>query len=257
MSRLWQAEVFSTLRIRQVEEVTSTSDLIADCFVKAQAGEGDAVLAACQTAGRGRNGKLWQSPKGNMYLSLVLEPSRPQQEWPGVALVSALALRDALAGWIAEPQLQLKWPNDVLLGNRKIAGLLLEARGTALVLGCGVNIVSAPPPDMTRWPATAMADHCRKPPQPIALAEAFGRRLASRYQRWTELGLEDQRLEWQDAASQIGQLLAVDCGPAGVKHGRFIGLEKDGAMRLSGNDETPVIIHAGEVLSARPVDAGG
>src|SRR6185436_13795822 len=119
------------------------------------------VWADEQTAGRGRRGRTWLSPPGNLYLSLVLRPNDPPARAAQLGFVAALGLGDALAG-LAGPRLQprYKWPNDLLVNGKKLAGILLESENAAadrvdfVVIGIGVNIAVAP--DDVEYPATSL-----------------------------------------------------------------------------------------------------
>ena len=120
---------------------TSTSDL-AKAAVREGAPAGSAFLLGEQTAGRGRHGRQWSSPRGGMYVSVVLYPSRSVKSWFALSFVTALAIYDVVKTHLTEqilqhdaalpiPAIGLKWPNDVLVNNGKVAGILLEAHGDA------------------------------------------------------------------------------------------------------------------------------
>ena len=131
------------MQITHLDEVGSTSDLVR-IAVRNGAPEGTAFRADIQRSGRGRHGRDWVSPLGNLYLSVLLRPQRPVPEWPGLSLMAGLALHDAVSAFRPSQRLGLKWPNDVLLDDRKIAGLLIETQDDAVILGCGVNCLHAP-----------------------------------------------------------------------------------------------------------------
>ncbi len=141
-----------------MEETTSTSDL-ARLAVDNGATSGTAFQAHIQTEGRGRHGRVWTSPKGNLYLSVIVQPSRPQMDWPGLSLVTGLALAETISPLIDQSCLTLKWPNDVLVDDKKMAGILLEVYKGAVIIGIGVNMSEAPVITANGWPATALAGH--------------------------------------------------------------------------------------------------
>lgn len=128
-----------------LEETGSTND---DMIAAAREGapHGTAEATHLQTAGRGRRGHVWQSPEGGLYISIVLRPDVPMQLFGGLPAVCALGCREALAGLGAEG-IALKWPNDVIVGRRKLAGLLVEGGysegGVFAVVGIGINVVPA------------------------------------------------------------------------------------------------------------------
>jgi BirA family biotin operon repressor/biotin-[acetyl-CoA-carboxylase] ligase len=156
------------------EEVPSTSDLLLRLAAAGEP-EGLALLARRQTAGRGRDGRGWTSPAGNLSLSLLLRPDAPARDAPHWALLAAVALAEALAPSLPNPAaLRLKWPNDLLLHGAKLAGVLVESAATRdgriewLVVGLGANLAVAP---AVPGRATAcLADHAPPPaPEHVAI----------------------------------------------------------------------------------------
>ncbi len=120
------------------ESVESTNDEVR---VLAQAGAADGliVLAECQTAGRGRRGAAWFSPAGeSLAFSILVRPEEPKALWPRLALAAGLAVAEALETFV--PQAGIKWPNDVWIGQRKAAGILVEAGSDFAVVGIGLNV---------------------------------------------------------------------------------------------------------------------
>ena len=129
----------------------------AEALVLARAGERGPLWmsARSQSAGRGRRGSQWISPPGNLYASLLLSEPSPKPLAPQISFVAALALHDALCDAAPRlgPQFKVKWPNDLLLGSEKLAGILIEGEsepGFAVVVGFGVNCASHP--DDTAYP---------------------------------------------------------------------------------------------------------
>lgn len=201
--------------------------------------EGDWLVARSQTAGRGRQGRQWQSPPGNFHGStlVVLRPDDPPA--PSLSLASGLALIGAAQ--IAAPgaELQLKWPNDLLLGGAKLAGILLERSGDRIVAGFGVNLVEAPILEGRATAALASAIT----PQAFAplIAAAFARALET----WRSV---DSLAEaWLARAHPIGTPLTVNAAPGEQVSGLFDGLEFGGALRLRLADGSVRVMHAGDV----------
>lgn len=136
------------------ERVGSTNDEAA-ALAERGASEGTTVIAAVQTGGRGRRGRIWQSPAGGLWLSVVLRPTLPVELWPLVGLAVAAGAAVAVEE-VARVQARVKWPNDVMAGERKLGGVLVEARGSAAIAGVGINANISPgelAPDVT--PAAA------------------------------------------------------------------------------------------------------
>lgn len=139
--------------IKTYDEVTSTNDVVKRAIADG-APEGTAVVARTQTGGYGRRGNAWASDPGGLYLSVLLRPQRPADEVAALSLVTALAVRRALASFLPEDSadaVQIKWPNDVVVMRddgsagpfRKICGISLEQKQGALCIGIGVNVARA------------------------------------------------------------------------------------------------------------------
>ncbi len=119
------------------DRLPSTNDAARDAAEQGAA-EGTAILALEQTAGRGRRGRSWASPPGGLYLSVVLRPRLPVERWPLIGLGAAVGTASAVETMTGRP-IGLKWPNDLMQGDGKAGGLLLETAGTSLVIGIGIN----------------------------------------------------------------------------------------------------------------------
>lgn len=240
-------------RLRVHESLGSTSDLILE---RAAAGEpeGLAVLARRQTAGRGRDGRLWESPAGNLYLSALLRPGGPASRTPQWALLGAVALAEAAAARLPDPaRLVLKWPNDLLLdGGAKLAGVLVEGAAAPdgslewLVMGFGANL-AAPPPVPDR-PTACLRDAGAASVAP----EVFAAELLAALDRWRDRmrrdGFAAIREAWLARGPAPGAPLRVR-RPGGVDHlhGSFAGLAEDGSLLLSVEGEGLRAVSVGEI----------
>lgn len=149
---------------------------------------GTLVLAEAQTRGRGRAGHRWESPPGGLYMTLVLEPApppRPPGDRLALPVAAALAAREALSRRFGVAT-RVKWPNDLLAGRRKIAGIIAEATGAAVLLGAGVNVGAAPaafPADL-RPTATSILIETGRPFETREVALAIVDELEALYPRW-------------------------------------------------------------------------
>jgi BirA family biotin operon repressor/biotin-[acetyl-CoA-carboxylase] ligase len=220
--------------IRTVAETGSTNDDVAE-LAREGVPEGTWLRADRQTGGKGRQGRAWQSPPGNLHASTLvrLQPGDPPA--PTLALVAAVALHET-AGPHA-PEARIKWPNDLLVGGAKLAGILLERQSDAVIVGFGVNLAHHPD-DLDR-PATSLT--------PPVAPDPFLRRLAATFEawlaRWREQGLAPVCTAWLAAAHPIGAALT-----AGGARGTFDGLDETGALRLRLEDGGLRVIHAGDVF---------
>jgi BirA family biotin operon repressor/biotin-[acetyl-CoA-carboxylase] ligase len=222
-------------RLRSYPSLDSTSDL---CATLAAAGEpeGLAIMALRQTAGRGSRGRNWQSPVGNLYMSALLRPPGMLAEVGRWALLTAVALSDAVSALLPDTGLvALKWPNDVLLDQRKVAGILLDATATQagaidwMVIGCGVNLAHAPDVPGRR---TACVAEFAAPPTPKAMAAALLERLA----HWRSVraldGFDPVRSAWLARAQPVGTKVQLSYGGR-LLGGTFAGLADDGSLLLA------------------------
>jgi BirA family transcriptional regulator, biotin operon repressor / biotin---[acetyl-CoA-carboxylase] ligase len=224
--------------IRTVAETGSTNaDLAA--LARDGAPEGLWLRADRQTSGRGRQGRRWESPAGNLYASTLLRRAPGDPPAPTLALVAALALHEAVSLYTEE--VRIKWPNDLISGGAKLGGILLEREGDAVIAGFGVNLASHPTlPDR---PATSLKALTGTAPRPTdileVLADAFDRRVKG----WRNTGIEAVRRAWLGRAHPIGTPLSTAEG-----RGLFDGLDEGGALMLRMADGTVRTIHAGDVF---------
>jgi BirA family biotin operon repressor/biotin-[acetyl-CoA-carboxylase] ligase len=234
-----------TATIRTVAETGSTN---ADLIALAVAGvpEGFWLRAERQTAGRGRQGRDWVSPAGNLYASTIvrLRPSDPSPAT--LALVTAVALEEVVRDYLPDvADLAIKWPNDLLLGGAKLSGILLERAGDAVVIGTGINL--AHHPQLLDRPTTSLAEHGAAPdPADFleTLADAFARWLA----RWRGEGLAPIREQWLARAHPTGTALTARLPDGSAIDGLFDGMDNEGAMILRLADGERRVIHAGDVF---------
>lgn len=237
-------------RLHAFDRVGSTND-VARRLAEAGGPEGAVVSARVQTAGRGRHGRTWVSPPGNLYATVLLRPERAVAETSALSLVAGLALADALALLGAAPgRLKLKWPNDVLIDGAKVAGLLLEsgADGTAtdwVVVGSGVNLVSAP--QGTSYPATSLAAAGLSGLSPERVLGVYLERLDARYRAWRADGFGRLRGDWLGHALGIGEPIRLRLAEGEIS-GRFVDLTPGGALLLEDRDGGRRTVTAGDVV---------
>lgn len=197
---------------------------------------GTVVWAREQTKGRGRRGRVWESPPGNLYCSLVLRPRRsnPAQ----VSFVAAVALANAIAALTPDQSVQIKWPNDVLLGNRKVAGILLEGMDGAVVLGTGVNVAQAPEGAASIAGAGGVGDI-------ETVLHRYLTEFSQWYRRWEQAGFDSIREAWLTRATGLGREIEVRL-PTETVPGTFAGLDAEGVLLLD-TDRGVRRIAAGDV----------
>jgi BirA family transcriptional regulator, biotin operon repressor / biotin---[acetyl-CoA-carboxylase] ligase len=222
------------------ETVGSTNDE-AKALARNGAAPETVVWALQQTQGRGRRGRIWSSPPGNLYASFILRPACTPEQAAQLGFVASLAIGDALAELApAIGALACKWPNDVLLGGRKIAGILLESefgqdeRVAFVIVGLGVNLAAAPAD--TEFPATSIAGEGLSPPAPEAALGAVAKHFENWLRRWREKGFGPARDVWRSRAVTLGQQIRVRLETA-ILHGRFVDIDQHGALLLETGGE--------------------
>ena len=219
---------------------------------RAAAGESGPLWidAAEQSSGRGRRGRNWVSPRGNLAATLLIRPAKHARECAQLSFVAALAAADALANIAPGIQFTLKWPNDVLASERKIAGILLESASATseplswLAIGIGINLMRHP--EDVNFPAVSLASlgvmvSCED--ALTALAASF----AKWYETWNKSGFSDVRDAWLARAAGLGSKIRARLQneeTAGV----FEGIDEQGALILRESGGGKRHIAAGDVF---------
>ena len=187
--------------------------------------EGDWLVALTQDAGRGRQGRAWQSATGNFYGSTLVVLSAGDPSPTTLSLAAGLALFDAVEAAVHGFALMLKWPNDLLLANDKLAGILLERSGERIVAGFGVNLAVGP--GLKDRIAASLRGSIGPTEFAPLLAGSFSRRLS----QWRS-GSESLQADWLERAHAVGTPLSVHASADERISGTFAGIEFDGALRL-------------------------
>ncbi len=237
--------------------------------------EGACVWAETQTAGKGRAGRVWTSPRGGIYLSLILKPSRPTSDIPQLALLAGLAAAEAIRDVAALSSL-IRWPNDLLIEGKKVVGILVEAstsdfrlqtsdnsetrnpkpetrNSTYAVVGIGINVETNP----QKLPegAASLSQWCRPAPNRTRLAAAWLRHLARLYAAWNAEGFAAIRPELLQWIGLFGQLVHVTVGHDTVQ-GQAIDLDDAGRLLVRLESGLIRAFHAGEVALLREPSVG-
>lgn len=208
------------------------------------------VLADVQTQGRGRRGRNWVSPVGNLFASVLLVDPGPRERIGELPLVAAVALAEAVDSAVGAFGLaQLKWPNDLLVGGAKLSGILLEAEPLAdghlaVVCGFGVNCASHPEPE--NYPATDLASLGYRV-DAATMFRCLSASVARRLDNWREDGFEPARRAWLERALKLGETITVRL-PEEDLIGCFRDIDPRGQLVLELEDGTRRIISAGDVF---------
>lgn len=230
---------------RSIEFLAETGSTSSDLATRLRQGEavpeGRWLVTDRQTAGRGRHGRTWSDGMGNFMGSTLVHRRFGDPDAPSLALVAGLAVHEAVATRLpAGAVARLKWPNDVMVGQAKLAGVLLEMVGDSVIVGIGVNLAAAPKlPDRE----TIALGACGRDDFAADLARQFDLEV----DRWRKFGLAPIVKRWLAASHPLGTRLCV--GEAGEPSfaGVFAGLTESGALLLRLADGQTRVIHAGDV----------
>jgi len=227
--------------IRKLDVTESTNDDVR-LAAEGDAAEGLVIWAAQQKAGRGRQGRQWQSPPGNLYFSVLLRPAGEVRDYGRYSFVIALAIGEVLEALLPQAKIELKWPNDVLVNGKKISGILLEAGGGYLIVGIGLNILHVP--DNPLYPVTSLAAE-----QVDAKDEEVLGHILAKMTLWRDRleneGFTPIRMAWLARAKKGSMRVHV---PHAELHGEFFDLDEDGNLCLLLPDKKVQKISAGDVF---------
>lgn len=238
--------------LKQFETIDSTNE---EARRLAQAGEAGPIWirADRQTAGRGRRGRAWQSPTGNLAATLFMRPARAAAESAQLSFVAALAASDAMALFAPDRDIKLKWPNDVLADGRKLAGILLESASTGdavpswIAIGIGINLAHYPTD--TEFPATSLAALGAAVPNPGQALTALAASFAKWYDAWNAGGFQSVRDAWLSRAAGLGMRIRARLQNEETS-GVFEGIDATGALILRESIDRVRLIAAGDVFFA-------
>lgn len=211
------------------------------------------ISAARQTAGRGRRGRVWDSPTGNLAATLMLRPARPAGDCAQLSFAAAVSACDTLRDFAPGAEIRVKWPNDVLAARAKIAGILLESSGPAgevpawLAIGIGINLATHP--EGTEFPATSLRALGAAVPEPDDALLHLAAHFARWYEVWRGGGFAAIRDAWLARAAGLGTRIRARLA-TGETGGVFEGIDETGALILRETAGSVRHIAAGEVFFA-------
>lgn len=251
-----QQEIESTLsnlNLREIRFFDSTGSTNDEALAWAKNGANDLslVVADEQTLGRGRLDRPWFTPpKTALAFSLILRPTYDEKPLLSRTVgLAALALADVLQTLNLDPQ--IKWPNDILLNGRKLAGILIEATWSedevdSLVIGMGINVAKAavPATDILGIPATSLENMLGYiPDRKVLLHAIIGNMIALR----PHIGTDSFMSSWEKKLAYFGRQVRVEMGGDKSVSGRVVGLESDGSLRLKDDDGKSISVRFGDV----------
>jgi BirA family biotin operon repressor/biotin-[acetyl-CoA-carboxylase] ligase len=249
-------------RTLHVLEETSSTNTAAAALAQEGAPHGTVVVADTQTAGRGRLGRHWHSPSGkNIYCSVLLrsmpDPGQQSSWLSWIPLIVALAIYRAVQV-VTGLKSSVKWPNDILIGNRKLGGVLCESSGigtaqASVIIGIGlnVNIRRDEFPDDLREIATSVAAECGHPCDRTALLASLLLELETRCESFLAGRHGDILKEYMLRCSTIGRRVRIELSQGEQMNGTAESVQPDGSLTVRRDDGTARNVRAGDVIHAR------
>ncbi len=198
------------------------------------------VLAESQTNGRGRRGRSWKSDVGNLYLSLGFECPN-EKDISQLSFVAALAAGKSIASFNKDMKLAYKWPNDLFVEDKKIGGILIETKDQKVIIGFGLNILTAP--FLVGYDATSMKDQGVEI-TPEDFIETFIPNFDLYKAQWMQEGFENIRNEWTSWAWKLNDYINVKDGQGRVFKGFFKGIDSKGGLIIQHADKEEVLYSA-------------
>jgi len=238
--------------IHYFKEVDSTND-VAKYLAENGAEEGTVVVAEIQNRGKGRRGKTWISPPGGVWMSIILRPDIPPSRAPQLTLVTGVAVAETLKKEL-NLDVGIKWPNDILIGNKKVCGILTEVNASInkvnyVIVGIGIDMnVDVPlfPPDLQKG-ATSLKNELDTEINGAILVQKFLLNLEKLYDQFTSDKFPDILNEWRFLSKTIGSKVEVRTRGKTIR-GDAIGINKDGILILELDDGSLRKIISGECL---------
>lgn len=255
---LTDIEIAHKLKTKQVgrnlscyRTVQSTNDTLTQ-MAEAGAPHGTVVTSEEQTKGRGRLGRIWHSPPGTgVYVSILLRPPFPPEKAPAISIMTALALADAIRVYLPD-DVRIKWPNDVWIGGRKVAGILTELSAEKgkidyIVVGTGINVNHGVGnfPEELRPIATSIRRALKRKVGRIEVLQNFLRNFEAEYDRYVKHGLKKSHRKVRQYSALIGQPITIRTGNHEVT-GMAVDIDVEGRLIIE-RDGVRLPITAGEV----------
>ncbi len=215
-----------------LQTCTSTNDV---AIKKAKQGlpEGSSYLSYLQTSGRGRNNNQWESMQGNLFLSTIFRPITSKVNWHQLSLIIGFSIVEILPKLgVKKNKIQLKWPNDVLVEEKKISGILLESFDNFIVAGIGLNILKKPQNEI-KWNTTKLYDHTNKDFSLKYIANVLLKIIFKNYTIWEDKGFNFFKNKINKSLYNINNKIVIKLNSQSKNiSGVFLGLGNNGSLKI-------------------------
>jgi BirA family biotin operon repressor/biotin-[acetyl-CoA-carboxylase] ligase len=234
-----------------VVQVTGSTNTDLANAAKHGAPEGLVLIAEEQASGRGRLDRHWASPpRAGLWMSFLLRPTVPREQWGTLSLLTAVALEESLKA-VCGVSAKLKWPNDVLIDGKKVCGILAQVEGSAVIVGTGLN-VSLTEEELPFPEATSLLLSESSTVDREAIAAGFLAHLAAVYDTWNERGPASVIERWRRNSATLGRHVAVSFPNGRKVSGRAVGIDNGGCLQVALDDGAVETIAAGDIVHLRP-----
>ena len=232
------------------KEITGSTNEDIALLAKQNAEAWTVVHALEQNSGRGRYGKTWDSQRGNLFMSLLLRPAVGPRRWGELSFLSAVAVATILSDYINSQKIEVKWPNDILINGKKIAGILLEVldftdKSPSVVVGIGINISKKP--KKFEYPVTCIQDYKNEITSVDEVLTSLLHSFVHWFRIWENDGFGLIRTAWMQRAYKLDGTVKVEGKNGSSAKFKFKGIDAEGAMLLDDENGTRNLYRAGTV----------
>lgn len=245
--------------IRVVEKpVTDSTNDDVKALAEAGAPHLSVVWAHRQDAGRGRHGSKWVSREGNVFWSILLRPQKTWSKFTDITFVASVAVHTCIRDVCGQnTNVEIKWPNDILVEGKKVAGILIETGGAFLtsqpewiVVGIGINVTSSPTLTSGTYPASCLHELGYEDADREKLVNLLNKQMVTELGLWVDYGFEGVRRRYEAVAHRIGEVVTVsqDASKTGYVTGIYQGITTDGEMIVDCDQGQRVLIASGTVM---------
>lgn len=237
--------------ISKFDQVESTNDEVKK-IISSDYSQDVLVISESQTRGRGRRGRRWYSPPGNLYFSFSKTPPINPALLGQISLVMGIAVHRVMSKIIKSPaQIALKWPNDILVNKMKLGGILVETEqfpsqeNVTCIIGIGINLLSSP--EMVMFPSCSVRDFSDTIPEKEQLAVDISAEFDRCYDVWINNGFEKLRNEWLLVSYGLGKPVSARAENGFEVYGRFLTLSLDGSVVICDDDGNEYLVRSSEI----------
>ena len=216
---------------------TSTNDIAFSAALNGEV-EGTSYLANTQTKGRGRNQNKWTSTKGNLFLSTIIKPKSDKSFWHQLSVIVGFSIIQVLVDiGVNSNLINLKWPNDILVDEKKICGILLESSDNFIIVGIGLNILKTPVLE-TKWATTKLNDHLKGSINIKNIGLKILNKVFNNYHSWEKFGFVFFKEDINKKMFMINKKIVLNVNSkSNPLNGVFLGIGDSGGIKVKTNSE--------------------